>query len=151
MRVLYRLHQQLRRTYGHFLGRPPESKRSVETRTNGHGDDAADVAETSDAVGTRQSETTWSEADLLLEDGVTPKERFVELIETNGGWLRQKQLVEATNLSKATVSRTLSSMESAGEITRRRVGRENIVYLSGCEPSNPAKAMRPEADDRSAT
>jgi hypothetical protein len=97
-----------------------------------------------------QSSGSRSEADLLLEDGVRPRERFVELMEANDGWLRQKKLVEATHLSKATVSRTLSAMENEDAITRRRVGRENIVYLPGREPNNPARAMHPETDDRSA-
>jgi DNA-binding transcriptional ArsR family regulator len=140
----YRLRRLLRRTYSRLVGQ--ESIR--QTRADGCEDDDPPASPTEDG----HSDATRSEADLLLEDGVTPQRRFVDLLDANGGWLRQKRLVEETKLSKATVSRTLSTMEEEGAVTRRRVGRENIVYLSGHEPSNPARAMNPERnDDRQAT
>jgi DNA-binding transcriptional ArsR family regulator len=137
--MTYRLRRLLQRTYG-FLAR--ESEPEQPKRADGSHDPRSTAAAAVDD--TEQSDTTRTEADLLLEDGVTPEARFVDLMETNDGWLRQKNLVEATNLSKATVSRTLSTMEEEGAVTRRRVGRENIVYLSGREPTNTARAMNPE-------
>lgn len=80
-----------------------------------------------------------------------PRERFVDLIEANGGWLRQQTLVETTQLAQATVSRTLTTMEEEGTITRRRVGRENVVYLSGHEPSDPAAERDTGTDGRTST
>lgn len=143
----YRLRRLLRRTYNRLVGE--DSTR--QPRTDGHGEYADDNPSNSVTEGSH-SDVTRSEADLLLEDGVRPQRRFVDLLNANGGWLRQKRLVEETKLSKATVSRTLSTMEEGGAVTRRRVGRENIVYLPGHEPSNPARAMNPEGnDDRQTT
>lgn len=145
--MTHRLRQLIRRTYCLFAR---ESEPEQPKRADGSHDPRS--AATAVAVDdTEQSDTTRTEADLLLEDGVTPEARFVDLMEANDGWLRQKNLVETTNLSKATVSRTLSTMEEEGTVTRRRVGRENIVYLSGREPNNPAAAMTPEQTGQSPT
>ncbi|SEO23277.1 MarR family protein [Halogranum amylolyticum] len=119
-------------------------------RTDGNGERRRDTS-TNVTVGARPSNGSRSEADLLLEDGVRPRERFVDLMEANDGWLRQQTLVEATQLSQATVSRTLTTMEEEGVVTRRRVGRENVVYLSGREPSDLETELDAGTDGRTPT
>ncbi|WP_436901419.1 helix-turn-helix transcriptional regulator [Halovenus halobia] len=70
------------------------------------------------------------EAEQLLSD----EDRVLKLLEENGGRMRQVSIVEETEWSKSKVSMLLSDMEDNGDISKLRVGRENIVSLSGEEP-----------------
>ena len=70
-----------------------------------------------------------SEAELLSDE-----ERVVDLLEDNGGRMKQVDIVESTDWSKSKVSMLLSDMEEAERISKLRVGRENIVSLTGHEP-----------------
>lgn len=53
-----------------------------------------------------------------------------ETVLSAGGTLPQRKIVEQTDLSKATVSRTLSSLETRGLIERERQGVGNVVRLA---------------------
>jgi len=78
------------------------------------------------------TDTTGSavaEAALVSDD-----DRVRQLLEDNGGRMKQTKIVEATEWSKSKVSMLLSEMEDDGEVTKLRVGRENIVSLPGAEP-----------------
>ena len=70
-----------------------------------------------------------TEAELLSDE-----ERVVNLLEDNGGRMKQVDIVEETDWSKSKVSMLLSDMEDDEEISKLRVGRENIVSLTGHEP-----------------
>jgi hypothetical protein len=59
-----------------------------------------------------------------------PDERVESLLRAENGRMRQSDVVEATDWSKAKVSRTLSDMEEAGTVSRFRLGRENVVTLA---------------------
>lgn len=72
---------------------------------------------------------TLTEAELMEDE-----ERVVSLIEEQGGQMRQSAIVDETGWSKSKVSMVLSEMEEAGEITKLRVGRENLISLPGHEP-----------------
>ena len=48
--------------------------------------------------------------------------------------MKQVDIVEETDWSKSKVSMLLSDMEDDGEVSKLRVGRENIVSLTGHEP-----------------
>jgi len=78
-----------------------------------------------------------------LEPPVRDEKRVTQLLSAHEGRLKQSQIVEATDWSKSKVSRLLSSMEDDGEITRIRLGRENLVCLRGHEPSD----ITPSWDD----
>jgi len=78
-----------------------------------------------------------------LEPPVRDEQRVTQLLSTHDGRLKQSQIVEATDWSKSKVSRLLSSMEDDGEITRIRLGRENLVCLRGHEPDD----ITPSWDD----
>ena len=65
---------------------------------------------------------------------VRDEERVRRLLSSHDGRLKQSQIVEATDWSKSKVSRLLSSMEDDQELTRIRLGRENLVCLRGHEP-----------------
>jgi hypothetical protein len=91
---------------------------------------------TSDATGpTREGESaTAAQTAVSDEDLLSDEERVVTLLEANGGRMKQVDIVDGTNWSKSKVSMLLSDMEDEGTISRLRVGRENIVSLSGHEP-----------------
>jgi uncharacterized membrane protein len=91
-------------------------------------------------AGTAETETTESAADADPEPAVpeeellTDEDRVLQLLEDNGGRMKQANIVEETGWSKSKVSMLLSDMEDEEEISKLRVGRENIVSLSGHEP-----------------
>lgn len=68
-------------------------------------------------------------ADIPVETGLTAEEYVRRGLERHGGRLRQQEIVQRTGWSEATVSRTLSAMEDDGQISRVRLGRENVVCL----------------------
>ena len=68
------------------------------------------------------------------EELLTDEARVMSLLEENGGRMKQVRIVEETGWSKSKVSMLLSDMEDEGEISKLRVGRENIISLSGHEP-----------------
>lgn len=70
-----------------------------------------------------------------VDDGpLTDRDRIRQLLEQAGGRLKQARIVEETSWSKAKVSRVLSGMEDDGEISKIRIGRENLICLKGQEP-----------------
>ncbi|QSG05912.1 helix-turn-helix transcriptional regulator [Halapricum desulfuricans] len=87
------------------------------------------------------TETKPIESDEVLSDD----DRVKSLLEEHGGRMRQSEIVEATGWSKSKVSMLLSDMEDEDEITKIRVGRENIVSLPGHEPD---AAGSPFEDDQ---
>jgi uncharacterized membrane protein len=71
------------------------------------------------------------------EDGdapLTDRDRILQLLDDAGGQLKQTRIVEETEWSKAKVSRVLSSMEEDGDISKIRIGRENLICIKGSEP-----------------
>jgi len=74
-----------------------------------------------------------------------PDERLVKLmLQTESGRMHQTDIVEATDWSKAKVSRLLSKMVDDDEVVKIRLGRENLICL---ERAKPAAANSPHADD----
>jgi hypothetical protein len=67
-------------------------------------------------------------------DEQSDEQRVLELLEENDGRMKQAKIVEHTDWSKSKVSMLLSEMESDGEISKLRVGRENLISLAGEEP-----------------
>lgn len=56
------------------------------------------------------------------------------LLLKNDGQMRQKKLVNETGSSKAKVSLLLSEMEMNEQLSKIRLGRENLVVMAGYEP-----------------
>lgn len=79
--------------------------------------------------GTEAADATVSDQDLIPDE-----ERVITLLEANGGRMRQSAIVNETGWSKAKTSMLLSEMEDDEQVTKLRVGRENIVSLPGQEP-----------------
>ncbi|MFC7132094.1 MULTISPECIES: helix-turn-helix transcriptional regulator [Salinibaculum] len=67
--------------------------------------------------------------EATLERLTHNQETIYELLIEADGTLPQRQLVEETDLSKATVSRTLDKLEHRGLIERKRSGMGNTVHL----------------------
>jgi uncharacterized membrane protein len=65
---------------------------------------------------------------------VTDDQHVVKLLEAHDGRMKQTTIVDETDWSKSKVSMLLSDMEENGEISKLRVGRENIISLAGSEP-----------------
>jgi hypothetical protein len=73
--------------------------------------------------------SSLSKADITRDLGMTPEQYLYDQIEAAGGRIRQQDLCSCTDWSESTVSRTLSDMESEGDIERIRIGREKVVYF----------------------
>jgi uncharacterized membrane protein len=56
------------------------------------------------------------------------------LLKDHGGQMRQSEIVEQREWSKAKVSRILCEMDSNAEIVKIQIGRENLICLEGQEP-----------------
>ncbi|WP_135363184.1 helix-turn-helix transcriptional regulator [Halosimplex halophilum] len=67
-------------------------------------------------------------------EGRTDRELIVDILESHEGRMKQARIVDETGWSKSKVSMLLSEMEDEEEISKLRVGRENIISLSGNEP-----------------
>lgn len=88
----------------------------------------------SDSAADTKTSAAPTGAEISEEELIPDEQRVVELLESNGGRMKQVDIVEATDWSKSKVSMLLSDMEEEGTISKLRVGRENIVSLSGHEP-----------------
>ncbi len=73
-------------------------------------------------------------AQVQQEELLSDEDRVLQLIDENGGRMKQVAIVEETEWSKSKVSMLLSDMEEEGHISKLRLGRENIISLAGQEP-----------------
>lgn len=82
------------------------------------------------------AETTESPDEPAIPDEelLSDEDRVRTLLEDQGGRMKQVDIVDETGWSKSKVSMLLSDMDEDGEITKIRVGRENIIALEGEEP-----------------
>lgn len=76
-----------------------------------------------------------SDPEEAYEDdpALTDEERILRLLASNGGRMKQSQIVDSTDWSKAKVSRLLSGMADRDEITKLTIGRENIIFLGAAD------------------
>jgi len=94
------------------------------------GDDAAAATTVDDGDGGAAA----ASPDISDEELMSDEDRVVAMLEERGGRMKQVNIVEETGWSKSKVSMLLSDMEEDGTLSKLRVGRENIVSLSGHEP-----------------
>lgn len=66
---------------------------------------------------------------------LTDRERIERLLDENGGRMKQAEIVDSVEWSKAKVSRLLADLEADDEITKLRLGRENLICRAGSEPA----------------
>lgn len=79
--------------------------------------------------------TIGASRDGQPDEFVTDRERVRRLITDNGGRMKQSRIVDSVDWSKAKVSRLLADLEEDGQVTKLRLGRENLVCLPGHEPT----------------
>ena len=96
--------------------------------------DTASTASDTDTTSETAASATDSQTPIPDEELLSDSDRVVKLLESNGGRMKQVNIVEETDWSKSKVSMLLSDMEEDGEISKLRVGRENIISLAGHEP-----------------
>jgi DNA-binding transcriptional ArsR family regulator len=77
-------------------------------------------------AGTSEQMEKWEENLGRLADN---QEIVYELLIEGEGKLPQRKIVERTDLSKATVSRTLDKLEHRGLVERKRSGMGNTIHL----------------------
>jgi uncharacterized membrane protein len=87
----------------------PRATLNDAVTTDGDGDRPADPPETPDLL--------------------TDEDRVLHLLDRHGGRMKQSAIVEATDWSKAKVSRLLSSMHEDEMIEKLSLGRENVISL----------------------
>jgi hypothetical protein len=88
---------------------------------------------------------TAAEAFERADGEFVPDERLVKsMLQAESGRMHQTEIVEATDWSKAKVSRLLSKMVDDDDVVKIRLGRENLICL---ERAKPAAANSPHADD----
>ncbi|MCU4924880.1 hypothetical protein OB905_02630 [Halobacteria archaeon AArc-dxtr1] len=77
---------------------------------------------------------------------VTDRDHVCALVRNNGGRMKQSEIVNSVDWSKAKVSRLLADLEDDGRITKLRIGRENLICLPGNDPtaSQPPDATNAE-------
>jgi uncharacterized membrane protein len=73
-----------------------------------------------------QSDTS-DEDDEIDTELLSDEERVERLLSSNGGRMKQADIVKETDWSNAKVSQLLSSMEEDGQIDKLRIGRENLI------------------------
>lgn len=76
-----------------------------------------------------------AESSHLQTEVVSDREQVRRLLQENGGRMKQSEIVDAVDWSKAKVSRLLSKLDEDGEITKISLGRENLIVLPGHEPA----------------
>ena len=66
-----------------------------------------------------------------VDEPRSKEDEVLEILREHGGRMKQADLVDETDWSKATVSRLLSTLEDDGRVEKIRVGRGNVVQLTG--------------------
>lgn len=115
---------------------PPRSSQpdapAARPTTNG-GDEGRTAPNPAPESGVAAESGTASNRDLWLDrlERLTNNEATIyELLIEADGELAQRKLVDETDLSKATVSRTLDNLEHRGWVERRRNGMGNTIHLT---------------------
>lgn len=60
----------------------------------------------------------------------TEEDKILNLLETQGGTMRQSEITRQLHFSKAKTSQLLSQLENEGELTRYKKGRDKIVTIA---------------------
>lgn len=69
-----------------------------------------------------------------VTDTVRTDRHILELLLANDGRMKQQCIVEAVDVSAASVSRHLSELDDQGRIDKVPIGRENVIQLAGLQP-----------------
>jgi hypothetical protein len=61
--------------------------------------------------------------------GESDENIVISLLSNHGGVLSQNEIKRLTGFSKSKTSIVIKSLESRGKVKKRKMGRENIIYL----------------------
>ncbi len=103
-------------------------------RTGKSGGDVASAESGTRTGDTVAGASASAESPVTDEELLSDEDRVLQLLDENGGRMKQVDIVEETEWSKSKVSMLLSEMAEEGEISKLRVGRENIISKAGQEP-----------------
>jgi hypothetical protein len=127
--------------YAYWSGQMGDDSGAATTETADGTDGSGGAAEVADGA---DSDAATGAPDIGEEELLSDEDRVVSMLEERGGRMKQVNIVEETGWSKSKVSMLLSDMEEEGQLSKLRVGRENIVSLAGHEPE---AAKSPFDDD----
>lgn len=82
------------------------------------------------AAETGPSSEPEADPPTVASEPLTDADRVRGLLREHGGRMKQSQIVDQTEWSKAKVSRLLSSMAEEGSIEKLSIGRENVISLA---------------------
>jgi hypothetical protein len=88
------------------------------------------ASETTEQEQTDQNEVETDEEpdeETIDTELLSDEERVERLLDSNGGRMKQADIVKETDWSNAKVSQLLSAMEEEGRIDKLRIGRENLI------------------------
>ncbi|WP_340097992.1 helix-turn-helix transcriptional regulator [Salinibaculum salinum] len=105
-----------------YAAKPPSGAQTAERADRDDGDDSLEPSD--ELLEARRQE--WEETAERL---VNNEQEIYEIILDADGVIAQSDIVEQTDLSKATVSRTLDSLETKNAVERKRRGMGNMVLL----------------------
>ena len=124
---------------GALASSPGSSSSTTDAETDSSAESQSSGAETT-------PEVTLTEEELL-----TDEERIKRFLQLSGGRARQAEMTDEFSWSASTVSRKLSKMEAADEISRVKIGRENVVFLESSEPEALQSPIESKSDPSSTT
>ena len=105
-------------------GGPFDGATTATTVSDEDGGDRPPASSTTDA---EPAETEQDDDDGIDEELLSDEERVERLLDSNGGRMKQANIVKETGWSNAKVSQLLSAMEEDGQIDKLRIGRENLI------------------------
>jgi len=109
-----------------------------EDEHNAGGADARSAEDTDPGGSLSQGDDGDTEPKPTFEE-LPDAERVLSIIGSEGGRMKQKKVVQRTGWSEAKVSQVTSRLEDDDDITKLRMGRENIIELNrqdgGGDPS----------------
>ncbi|WP_248515418.1 helix-turn-helix transcriptional regulator [Salinarchaeum laminariae] len=97
---------------------------------------AADATEQSASQETETSNGD-AEGESVDPELLSDEERVQQLLEENGGRMKQANIVTETGWSNAKVSQLLSRMDEEDRIDKLRIGRENLITLPDVDVTDP--------------
>ena len=107
--------------------------------------DAEAVSETDESVDEEVEAASNESTEGAAETGPEPdssllsnEEQVMQLLEANGGRMKQQTVVEELGWTDAKTSKVVSGMREAGTIESFRIGRENVLTTPEDDPREPS-------------
>lgn len=106
------------------IGSPTASEKASETVAERPPEEGSVETNVTESM---ESESVPEEPAEIDEELLSDEERVERLLSSNGGRMKQADIVKETDWSNAKVSQLLSAMEEEDKINKLRIGRENLI------------------------